>query len=313
MLETAVDSVARQRSSSLSVEYIVVDDGSDPPLSLPDHDWIKLVRLDTNVGNSGARNEGLARATGRWVKYLDSDDILLDGTLEEEVRLGDATGADIVVTSMLEADRVGDEITITKRRPVPTFDPIVDAILDHKTVVNSAALYRGDLARKHRSRRMKLLVDWEYFSRVALHAESVVSLDLDSYVWCHHTEERCQNSWGKTDITAEQPGVIRMMDEVVRERGELTDARREKLARLYYRQLRNAAYAFPDTAAQVARWILALKPDFRPPRSQKSWILFRLFGLERGVRIYGLLARLAARTPLGWPIGRRSRSVPPAS
>jgi glycosyltransferase involved in cell wall biosynthesis len=74
-----------------AVEIIVVDDGS-PDRSMEIvrrefHHWIEngyLVLLEQeNKGPGAARNAGLACATGRYIGFLDSDDVLLDGFFDE--------------------------------------------------------------------------------------------------------------------------------------------------------------------------------------------------------------------------------------
>lgn len=59
------------------IEIIVVDDGSTPPVELPNYPQVKIVRLAPNRGGSAARNVGARAATARWITYLDDDDELL--------------------------------------------------------------------------------------------------------------------------------------------------------------------------------------------------------------------------------------------
>lgn len=73
-LREAMDSVAHQTCPAC--ELIVVDDGSPEPIPRPDA-WggtpLVWVRTD-NRGLGAARNEGLRRATGKFVAFLDADD-----------------------------------------------------------------------------------------------------------------------------------------------------------------------------------------------------------------------------------------------
>lgn len=72
-LEEAVDSVLRQTETDW--ECIVVDDGSPDAPSVAKDPRVRLVRRDRNGGAAAARNTGIDHATGRWVTFLDDDDV----------------------------------------------------------------------------------------------------------------------------------------------------------------------------------------------------------------------------------------------
>lgn len=74
-LPRAVKSALQQTIEE--VEVIVVDDGSDEPVTLAEHPRLKVIRLSQNSGNAVARNVGLKAAKGQYVTYLDDDDQLL--------------------------------------------------------------------------------------------------------------------------------------------------------------------------------------------------------------------------------------------
>ena len=59
------------------IEVVVVEDASPTPAVLPDDPRVRRVRLDENVGVSGARNAGAEAATSPYVTFLDDDDELL--------------------------------------------------------------------------------------------------------------------------------------------------------------------------------------------------------------------------------------------
>lgn len=84
-------------------EWIVVDDGSsDATPKIPDDCQdarVVRVRLDPNRGVAGARNEGIRRARGELVAFLDDDDEYLPGYLEAVVERF-RSGADVVWTGV---------------------------------------------------------------------------------------------------------------------------------------------------------------------------------------------------------------------
>ena len=87
-IRACFESVYRQNLKVDSFELIVVDDGSeDDSIALIEdiidqHSNITIVS-QTNQGLSCARNIGLKNAIGRYVLFLDSGDLLVDGCLSE--------------------------------------------------------------------------------------------------------------------------------------------------------------------------------------------------------------------------------------
>lgn len=69
------------------IEVIVVDDGSDDNTPILLHNIMNddsrlIVIRQANSGRSVARNEGLKRASGTWVMFVDADDYMVDGYYE---------------------------------------------------------------------------------------------------------------------------------------------------------------------------------------------------------------------------------------
>jgi hypothetical protein len=82
-----VEAVESAKRAGDDVEIVVVDDASDDdtPSVCRTLSGIRAVRLDTNVGLARARNIGIARSTGRYLAFLDDDDLRLPASLDMQV------------------------------------------------------------------------------------------------------------------------------------------------------------------------------------------------------------------------------------
>jgi GT2 family glycosyltransferase len=89
LLQEALDSVLAQEGAgeSFTMEVIVVDDASsdNTPEIVRRYPDVRYVKLDTNRGESGARNAGIAASRGEYVAFLDDDDLWLPHKLSVQV------------------------------------------------------------------------------------------------------------------------------------------------------------------------------------------------------------------------------------
>ncbi len=86
-LDLAVASVLEQ---GVECEVIVVDDGSNPPVApvgALKNDAVQIIRNDSPVGPCRARAQGIERASGEYVAFLDDDDIWLPEKLSRSLRV----------------------------------------------------------------------------------------------------------------------------------------------------------------------------------------------------------------------------------
>lgn len=111
MLEACMESILQQQSR-FSFQVVVVDDGSTDGSSYvlqryAGHRKVCLLS-QPNGGLSAARNLGMRILTGRYLMFVDSDDCLEVGAVEELMSAAFRTGADMVDGSYLEFDEGGE-------------------------------------------------------------------------------------------------------------------------------------------------------------------------------------------------------------
>lgn len=98
-LEECIDSVLAQTYQN--IEIILVNDGSTDSSGLicdryaEKNSCISVIHKE-NGGQSTARNVGIEHADGKYIYFMDSDDILLSAALEKLYYVADENNADIV-------------------------------------------------------------------------------------------------------------------------------------------------------------------------------------------------------------------------
>ena len=102
-IQVSVDSVLKQ--TYRNIELIIVDDGSERACAeycdtLAQKDIRIKVIHKNNSGVSSARNIGTESATGSYVMYMDSDDILKNTAIQQGVRVIAKTEADFVFAGL---------------------------------------------------------------------------------------------------------------------------------------------------------------------------------------------------------------------
>lgn len=87
-------------------EIIVIDNGSDEKLSLDESKNLKVIKNDSNFGFSKANNQGIRRASGKYVLLLNSDTEVKPGSIDKLIDFAERkTDAGVVVPRLLNADR----------------------------------------------------------------------------------------------------------------------------------------------------------------------------------------------------------------
>ena len=96
-------------------ELLLVEDGSSDGsvdvigeyIAEKGESRIRLIRLPSNQGAARARNKGLEEASGRYIAYLDADDLWAPEKLEHELRFMEEKGAAFAFTGYEFADEHG--------------------------------------------------------------------------------------------------------------------------------------------------------------------------------------------------------------
>lgn len=95
-----------------NVEVVAIDDGSTdgtPEVLAGYSDRIKVVTMGRQRGVSATRNAGAAASKGRWIKFLDSDDLLDPGTVEALVDAAAALSTSTRTVPFGDVSHIGED------------------------------------------------------------------------------------------------------------------------------------------------------------------------------------------------------------
>lgn len=273
-------------------EVVVVDDCST------DDTWgvlqsygeaIRTARLTRNSGQSVARNRGLELVRTKYVKFLDSDDVLEPGHLDLEIAAAESSGADIVVSGW--GDRSADGVQ--REWPAPQFRSIVDDVLAGLAVPTSSALYRADRCVRW-DPALKKLDDWDYFCQNALGASAIATVPGVAYWMREHGGARATQA-SMLANAREHHVILRKIEARLESMGELTEARRKRLAQYFYKELRVLSLHDRPAFEEAMRHIVELDPRFRPvDEERQGWmrVAARVLGTRRAVLLHSAAKRL---------------------
>lgn len=132
-IDDTINSILKQKFEDY--EVIVIDDGSSDDVfnhmkKYKDNVNIKIFYQDNN-GVSSARNKGIMEASGEYIYFMDSDDILLDGAL------------DCFVDEISDCDVCAfgyEEFNSKKSTIISSLDKVTDNLSEYVNILNESKL-----------------------------------------------------------------------------------------------------------------------------------------------------------------------------
>ena len=299
--ETLASALAQQ-SAVLPLEVSVIDDGStDESVSIAAGAGPSVrVVWQMPQGASAARNAGTQFAVGRYIQYLDADDVLTPGTLTARVHALESSGADVALApyERWDAGASGDGGPDIVRRtlgPRPDVDLLTDAwwppgaVMYRRSIVEAIGPWRRDLP---------VIQDARFLLDAALSGARFVQIDEVGLKYRVHLDS----------LSRRDPGAF--LEDCYRNALDLHDRwtssnqldpeRRQALIKVYAHVARPFFSTNRSRFEEVCARIATLDPSFRPEGPPALRALSSVVGYPAAEHIAGwwrLAKRTAGATP----------------
>ncbi len=145
-LEEAIESVVNQ--SYKSIEIIVVDDGSSEDISLLEKKYKNKVHFfhKENEGAASARNFGILKSTGKYIAFLDSDDIWEEDKISIQMQKLKDSYKDWVVSSYETFGIKSKKIVV---KPPIINNRLIDYLYDTCKIQTSTIMVKKEVIMKN--------------------------------------------------------------------------------------------------------------------------------------------------------------------
>jgi glycosyltransferase involved in cell wall biosynthesis len=292
-LPRAIDSC---RNSACNTEIIVVDDGSTDGtwewlLTKPD---IIAVRQE-NQGQTYAINNGFSVARGEFIRFLDSDDFLCAGTIDNQYQKAIANNAQLVCGRVDLCEESSKKITVCP--DITEWTDFLEIQLSSRYGSHFLGmLFHRDLVEKTPRRPdFALREDRMFLLEVALLAPAVALTEGCAGYWVQHNQQMQGKysglqsqaaNWQHLNIFRK---ILGQLDVMGRLEEKYKEEKYKKSSCIVLWQLAHwIAKDHIGSAVNVIDWIYEIDPDFIIPDKGFLGFLYRTVGFNTTERLLAI-------------------------
>ena len=277
--------IASCKANKCRLEVIVVDDGSTDGT----WDWLRCqpgIRAfrQPNQGQPWALIRGFEKSLGTYIRLLDSDDFLSDGTIDLQWQLAEVHRADLVygrVDRFLESENrilpephlgVWDDF-LAVQLGEPNGSHFL-GMLFHRRLFEQIPISRPEFAL--REDRMRIL-------EIGLLQPTIIESPGVAGYWSKHARQMHDNYRGSQLVVAnlQMLDIFRRILKIIIDRNELSERRAKAASNVLWPLAHQLAITHLDEGAAVADWVIKLDPTFQPPNHGVLGWCYRHLGFVR--------------------------------
>ena len=278
LLLRTINSVLEEASrSDIHVKIIVVDDGSTDNSFVVAKSFgspVKAVRQQ-HQGPNVARNHGLTLANGDFIRFIDSDDWLVNQCVtRKQIELLNSTHADVCYGHWFDTYESLDPTEHRVLRSRGEMHDPVECLLDDMWCAPFCYLFRREavFAVKGWTNDLSACQDFDFIIRIALNGNKFVRYDGIIGHYHHHSGSRISQG----DLPRWCDCRFRVIDTTIfwlNQHNEWTQGRRRAIANSLL-NLGKIYFAFDRHKFQTCLHTMQnVYPDFQPPNAIYRWFV----------------------------------------
>lgn len=284
-LPRAIDSC---RNTACKTEIIVVDDGSTDGT----WDWLSsqsdiIAIRQENQGQTYAINNGVSRATGKYIRFLDSDDFLCPGAIDKQYKKAEETSADLVYSKIDNYDHETGKIT--EGPNIEPWNDFLEVQLSNRYGSHFLGmLFKTEWVKKlNRRPEFALREDRMFLLEYGLLNPKIALADGCAGYWVQHKTQMQANYQGmKSQITNWQHlHLYKRILGQLEATNQLTTPRKKAACTVLWPLAHWVAVDFLPEAVSITNWIFELDPEFKIPQKGALGYMYKNFGFERTERL----------------------------
>jgi glycosyltransferase involved in cell wall biosynthesis len=272
-------------------EIIVVDDGSTDntkSVVMSFQEPRLAYHFQENAGASTARNNGFSYSKGRYVMFLDADDLLGQGQLSAMRNAAENNSGRAVYGPWVRFEQVADGRVVLEEHGESKELDLLRAWLRGWYIASCALLWPREAVERVGGFdiRFKADQDGEFAKRAMIAGiEFVYSEAPPAWIRKHSATERPSLSEDRSlHVLRHRLQIFQKIEKLLEQKGKLRDYRND-LAHAVFDLGKNQALSQPGFARECYSEFRRLRPWGKPPGTCLNWLGIALLGLDGKQRL----------------------------
>jgi hypothetical protein len=276
--------IASCQNTKCRTEIIVVDDGSTDGT----WQWLQSQKdvkglYQKNQGQTYAINAGIRSASGRYVRFLDSDDYLCEGAIDKQFEKAEETGAQLVYGRV--DDYVYETGAVFEYPELPVWQDFLEIQLSSQYGSHFLGMlfHHGLIEQVPRRPDFAYREDRMFLLEIGLLEPKTAKVEGCVGYWVKHNGQMQANYQGMKSVVTnyQHLAIFKKVLGELESKGTLCQTRKNAACTTLWPLAHWIAKDHLEESIQVVKWIYALNPGFVPPEKGLLGLFYKRLGFSQ--------------------------------